>query len=49
MSFNVRPWLRQRHDFWLSKQFALAIAGLEESRQHNCLKSANHVHNRLDL
>jgi len=23
MSFNVRPWSRQRHDFWLCKPFGL--------------------------
>ena len=29
MSFNVRPWVRQWHNFWLSKPFRLDIAGLD--------------------
>jgi len=29
MSFNLRTWLRLRHNFWLSKQFGLDKAGLD--------------------
>jgi len=28
MSFYVRPWLRQWHNFWLCKPFGLDIAVL---------------------
>jgi len=30
MLFNVRPWLRQWHNVWLSKPFGLDIAELKQ-------------------
>jgi len=29
MLFKVRPWLRQLHNFWLSKPFGLDMSGLD--------------------
>jgi len=32
MSFNVRPWSREQHTFWLSKPFGLDINSWFEVR-----------------
>jgi len=38
MSFNVRPWPRQWHNFWLSKPFGLNIADQTQRRRNKNAK-----------